>query len=1252
MKKNSSGNFKQKNHCITDIEKVEIKQQSIEEILKKDNHSLLSDNFIVKDASFIHPNSNLILDLINYDKKNIKCVTTQFDKKFSYIDTSITAKGRDEEEVYLFNFTYMKNICRGNTYLIEKHEDGSQKIQIIRRGMRKFLDLRHEFITIKDSKYLSIEHLKEKGVDLQSKVMQRKIILGPVLRAFDSKCRIRVTKMVKANGENAQISYSEEMDSWVICSKNVSLLAATKNDLLYFKPEGNNIRFSFAYLIGISWFDMISEMSAESIKELKLILKYNTFIGEYVGNQFHQHLIRYIEHTILFYSIVEKESDSICKSVELSVSIFKKFGLPIVPIEEIGIFDNYHDLCKALENLHDRIAESSIIDEEEGSVIYLSCLNTETEEEVISLCKLKTYEYKMYRKLREKLTNHLIRGIEDRFKINQFFDEVRQMLTGYELPWPMEFYYRVAETAFALIEHVPIDFLTSKTGEIELRGKYIDFLETVLSLVDSSCSLRTQAISELDIINTEQLINKGLISKTKTVEFYLYLPPMIETVGMLATSIERLFNIKIKKEMFSLEEHSFNEKIQVNILHFFNFKKIVKLKSRQFIVYLNPEVESKIIDLIVAEIEAKNLNPLFKTYNPDPTLDYFLKVSEKSLRDRVINYFEQMRQFVNGLAKHVSQSQMLCIENLFDDADKVLSFIKEKYLLTHEKIEGIGSEESCGIEERELKSLMIIDSNPTQNNKNSSVINQLVKANEKKTKSTLILLYNTYKNPFLAYKSLLNSNSDNKEQSDNKFSKKQLIVLIPMTIPGSGKTSFINPLKQLCIKKSIAFYTVGSDIIRRKCIDEIIHKAKNFDDAFQMTGKTSVYRLEEALRGVVDDFSTTKNKIALLYVDKNHPPNAISRTMDTINNHINSYYDEDISIKYIAMVADGTPFKLSEKTILSFSLEYFLQCYQRVRVRRDHPTLNGNKSDLMSIFGLFLSNFVNLEFGEGLLRHYKFSSVLKLPFTSETPKVVDNELKRLFTDYCFDTNSQSKAGVLQKAVDELVLSKKFNYDATYDKMVQITENALNEIVCAKEKNIHMKIPPKNKFLYLGIKLTESTSTITKFIGNCLNEISSFGNLFDDGHASAIIKSSANLKHGFNSWCFPKEEGVWHVTTYFASGIGQSERENNPAFKEFSEGKEINLLFDGFVYVVGNLMTAFSWSNDYYCNNKIAHMTCLYNGYLKPKHSNSVLAEALKHKLNQKVTYKQITIEGYKYDAYILCFKSKVSFKGEMTSFFQ
>ena len=67
-------------------------------------------------------------------------------------------------------------------------------------------------------------------------------------------------------------------------------------------------------------------------------------------------------------------------------------------------------MCDALCRVFKDVAKSEIAQEEEGNVLYfIKRPNTEIapneKSEVMSLCKLKTLEYRLFRKMREKLRN-------------------------------------------------------------------------------------------------------------------------------------------------------------------------------------------------------------------------------------------------------------------------------------------------------------------------------------------------------------------------------------------------------------------------------------------------------------------------------------------------------------------------------------------------------------------------------------------------------------------------------------------------------------------------------------------------------------------------------------------------------------------------------------------------------------------------------------------------------------------------------
>lgn len=80
----------------------------------------------------------------------------------------------------------------------------------------------------------------------------------------------------------------------------------------------------------------------------------------------------------------------------------------MVNIDSLGAFSDYDKLCDALSHEFMNVAKATIREAEEGAVLYLVKRDREDpkKDEVISLCKLKTLEYRLFRKMREKLRNY------------------------------------------------------------------------------------------------------------------------------------------------------------------------------------------------------------------------------------------------------------------------------------------------------------------------------------------------------------------------------------------------------------------------------------------------------------------------------------------------------------------------------------------------------------------------------------------------------------------------------------------------------------------------------------------------------------------------------------------------------------------------------------------------------------------------------------------------------------------------------
>ena len=141
--------------------------------------------------------------------------------------------------------------------------------------------------------------------------MHKNYILAGPLKAILEGHQVEVVKTLKANGENVQVSWNEDVEGWIICSKNVGLIAQKRSDISRY----NSDRFVFAKEMAEVWFDILEDLEHHSkgmVSKLKADMTGNTLIGEYIGSQEHQHLVKYSRVTLIFYAVVTNNSAEDC----------------------------------------------------------------------------------------------------------------------------------------------------------------------------------------------------------------------------------------------------------------------------------------------------------------------------------------------------------------------------------------------------------------------------------------------------------------------------------------------------------------------------------------------------------------------------------------------------------------------------------------------------------------------------------------------------------------------------------------------------------------------------------------------------------------------------------------------------------------------------------------------------------------------------------------------------------------------------
>lgn len=170
-----------------------------------------------------------------------------YDRSIKLVDLKLNVQGPKEDQYYGALPYLVKNIRRGNTLIVkdDKHLLG-------RKGLMKFFDMRMSYIG-KEQRH------SQPQKDGRSSLLanEKNYILAPVLKALAEGSKVEVLKTLKANGENVQVSFCKEVAAWIVTSKNVGLLARTKEDVAMYRTGG---RFNFAIEMANVWFDKLASM--------------------------------------------------------------------------------------------------------------------------------------------------------------------------------------------------------------------------------------------------------------------------------------------------------------------------------------------------------------------------------------------------------------------------------------------------------------------------------------------------------------------------------------------------------------------------------------------------------------------------------------------------------------------------------------------------------------------------------------------------------------------------------------------------------------------------------------------------------------------------------------------------------------------------------------------------------------------------------------------------------------------------------
>ena len=164
-------------------------------------------------------------------------------------------------------------------------------------------------------------------------------------------------------------------------------------------------RYIYAIDFAETWLNLLKERIVDKnlLDQFISELGDYTLIGESVGDKKREHILVYNQRDIIFYSIINNKKllSEKCLPLSKSFELFKKYNLTFTPIQPSEKYDTLNDLFSFINTQYDIIFDKSLQESGEGNVVYFSS-EINGNERVENLGKLKTFEYRFFRKIREK----------------------------------------------------------------------------------------------------------------------------------------------------------------------------------------------------------------------------------------------------------------------------------------------------------------------------------------------------------------------------------------------------------------------------------------------------------------------------------------------------------------------------------------------------------------------------------------------------------------------------------------------------------------------------------------------------------------------------------------------------------------------------------------------------------------------------------------------------------------------------------
>ena len=261
-------------------------------------------------------------------------------------------------------------------------------------------------------------------------------------------------------------------------------------------------------------------------------------------------------------------------------------------------------------------------------------------------------------------------------------------------------------------------------------------------------------------------------------------------------------------------------------------------------------------------------------------------------------------------------------------------------------------------------------------------------------------------------------NPEKKEEKYLQFEKGKIYFFMSFSLVCGGKSTFYEEIKTQTGKENekekYNIILVSSDKIREELSLKMQkdNPKMTFKQCFDKVGRDTAKEFDTQIKNAID--SADKDKINIILVDKNYPQG--------IKKFLEKFCTNKDSMFFIVFIPNiKKPININNIKF-PFSLNYFIQCYLRLKNRHGHEVLNGEDESSKYVYISFLKLFQNFDFDKRLKSSEEYGKNIFfqiIDFTDEK-----NEIQIETNTEKFFNNVMRKI----KPFDEFSIKKYFGND--------------------------------------------------------------------------------------------------------------------------------------------------------------------------------------------------------------------------------